>query len=139
MATTVVPWVTSSGTVLPEPSRPAPGRSCGATRRRRSTKDEPGSRPGAKVGRGDSITRRAYTGPFSVPVGASVRAGSPVGVVHGRVHGTRPPFVPRWDVFWSVDARVPRRTRAGAAAVVPGIGCGRGGLEGGKPGVGVHE
>src|SRR3954462_14445403 len=121
MARTVVPWVTSIGTAaLPAPASPAPGRSCGATWRSRSTKEDPGSSPGPKVGRGDSITRRAYTeacsglpwAKGSLAVGASMVARAPVGVVDEARHGSRPPVVPGGHALGLVDAHVSRGSLA---------------------------
>src|SRR6478752_2699284 len=119
MARTVVPCVTSMGTAaLPAPASPAPGRSCGATWRSRSTKEDPGSSPGPKVGRGDSITRGAYTGGrksqaaryrrdvASVPIGALPRPRTPVGVVDDPGDQPRPPRVPEGHVLGLMDPGV---------------------------------
>src|SRR4051794_17499321 len=146
MASTVVPWVTSIGTVPPgADARPAPGRSCGATCRSRSTKDDPGSSPGPKVGSGDSITRRAYTGPFSGPAGRSVVVGTPmtlrtpVGIVDDTRHRVCPPTVPGGDAVRSVDAHVPRWSGADPTTLVPGVERTRGAAELGEGAVRIEE
>src|SRR4051794_23009320 len=60
MARTVVPCRMSIGAALPADD--APGSSCGATRRNRSTKEGPGSSPGPNDGIGDSVTRASLYG-----------------------------------------------------------------------------
>src|SRR3954447_11328813 len=142
MARTVVPCVTSTGTAaLPAPASPAPGRSCGATWRSRSTKEDPGSSPGPKVGRGDS-TRRAYTGAFtgpSVAIGALPRPRATVGIVDGSRDEAGPPRVPARHVLGLVHARVSGGPVAGAAALVPLVERVRRGRERGEPRVRIHE